>query len=231
VRLAIFSDAHGNIHALERCLVALDRLDADQRLFLGDAVGYFPCGRECVDLLSAGGFECQQGNHEAMLLGLPESRIANDAVYRLTETRSELPGDMVAVIAEWPQSRVVEPERILCVHGTPDQPLDGYAYPDSDLSSWARLPYAAVFTGNTHRPFARREGPVLVANAGSVGLPRDVGNLACFMIYDTSEQACTHYRVRLDTDALLDQLGDRIHDSVRECMQRRADRFVGELAA
>ena len=231
MRLAIFSDAHGNVHALRRCLEALDRLDADRRLFLGDAVGYFPYARECIELLAAGGFASQQGNHEAMLLGLPDREIDHDAVYRLAETRSELPEEMVGVIERWPLSRVLEPERVLCVHGTPEEPLDGYAYPDSDLSSWARLPYAAVFTGNTHRPFVRREGTVLVANAGSVGLPRDVGNLACFMIYDTSAQACTHYRVRLDTDALLDQLGDRVHESVRECMQRRADQFVGELTA
>lgn len=232
MRIAVLSDVHGNRSALEACLGQVERLGVDQRLFLGDAVGYLPEERECIELLASSGFQCQQGNHEAMLLHQPGWAIKQDAVYRLSEARARLPEPMLGMLAAWPSSRVLEDRdaRILCVHGTPDQPLEGYAYPNSDLSAWAELPYDVIFTANTHRPFATRRGPVLIANAGSVGLPRDVGDLACFVVYDSAEKTCVHYRVRFDVDRLLARLGDRIHQSVGDCLRRTADQYVGEMA-
>jgi predicted phosphodiesterase len=233
LRIAVLSDVHGNLSALEACLREVERLDVDRRVFLGDVVGYMPSERECLELLESSGFLCQQGNHEAMLLEPTRRGPEHDAVYQLSAARARLSEPLLARLAGWPSSRVVEAgnDRILFVHGTPTEPLDGYAYPDSDLSTWDGLPYAAVFTGNTHRPFAIRQGRILIANVGSVGLPRDVGNLACFAVYDGATGECVHYRVRFDVDRLLARLGDRIHQSVRDCLRRQADEFVGKLTA
>lgn len=231
MKLAVLSDVHGNPVALEECLRRLDDLGVDQRVFLGDAVGYLPGERECLQLLTSSGFVCQQGNHEAMLLHPSPSTLERDAVYRLADARDRLPNPVLAALADWPISRILEAEakRILCVHGTPSEPLEGYAYPDADLSQWARLPYDAVFMGNTHRPFATRHGSVLIANAGSVGLPRDVGDLACFMVYDTVADTCAHYRVRFDVESVLERFGARVHPATRECLHRQAESFVGEV--
>lgn len=231
MRIAVLSDVHGNRSAFEACLEQVERLEADALVFLGDVVGYLPEERECIELLEASGFVCQQGNHEAMLLEPTERAIERDAVYRLSEARARLSEATLTALADWPRSRVFEAEgaRILFVHGTPDQPLEGYAYPDSDLSAWADLPYDAVFVGNTHRPFTTRQGPVLIANVGSVGLPRDVGDLACFSVYDGAARTCTHHRVRFDVDRVLARLGDQLHPTVRDCLRRRADQYVGEL--
>ena len=68
MRIAVLSDVHGNRSAFEACLEQVERLEADALVFLGDVVGYLPEERECIELLKASGFVCQQGNHEAMLL-------------------------------------------------------------------------------------------------------------------------------------------------------------------
>jgi predicted phosphodiesterase len=229
LRIAVLSDVHGNPTALEACLRHVERMEVDQRAFLGDAVGYLPGARECVEMLTASGFLCQQGNHESMLLEPSERAARNEAVYRLAEARSQLPEQMLSTLAAWPRSRRLEADgkRILFVHGTPDDPLEGYAYPDSDLSAWAELPFDAVFTGNTHRPFAARQGSILIANAGSVGLPRDVGDLACFLVYDSAAGNCEHYRVRFDVELALAHVD--VHPATRECLHRQATRFVGQV--
>lgn len=233
MRIAFLSDVHGNPTALRACLAHVDRLGAERRVFLGDAVGYLPGELECLALLGASGFLCQQGNHEAMLLHPTERSRRNEPAYRLEDAADRLPEGVRAEIAGWPESRVLDAEgrRILCVHGTPEDPLEGYAYPDTDVSGWSSLPYDAVFTGNTHRPFATREGPVLIANAGSVGLPRDVGRLACFAVYDTGAGSCAHYRVPIDVPTVLAQAGPDLHPATRELFSREAASFVGEVLA
>jgi predicted phosphodiesterase len=166
-----------------------------------------------------------------MLLEPGESAERNEAVYRLAEARERLPAEALAEIAAWPRLRTAEVggRRILFVHGSPDDPLWGYVYPDSDLSAFDASPYDVVIMGNTHRPFAQTRDGRLIANPGSVGLPRDVGDLASFAVLDLDAGACEHHRVRIDVERLLDWAGDRIAPDTRASFERRADDFVGEL--
>jgi predicted phosphodiesterase len=231
MRIAVLSDVHGNATALDACLAQLDRLGVDERVFIGDAVGYLPDAAGCLERLQAEGFTCQQGNHEAMLLDPDGVDPRREAVYRLADARAQVSGALRAEIAAWPASRAVERDgrRLLFVHGAPADPLEGYVYPDADLSGWDALPHDAVFMGHTHRPFAARRGPVLIVNTGSVGLPRDVGRLASFAVYDTETAESRHYRVAFDVDDVLRRAGEQLHPATRECLGRDAARFVGEV--
>jgi predicted phosphodiesterase len=110
--------------------------------------------------------------------------------------------------------------RILLVHGAPGDPLRGYVYPDADLAGWDALPYDAVLMGHTHRPFARRIGDVLVANAGSVGFPRDAGGVASFAIYDTGTGECEHVRVPFDAGEVMRRAGRELHPLTVAALRR-----------
>jgi len=70
------------------------------------------------------------------------------------------------------------------MHGSPTNPVFGYVYPDTDLSSLGLQPDVTVVLGNTHRPFIRRHGDATVVNIGSCGLPRDCGRLGAVGILD-----------------------------------------------
>ena len=50
--LAIISDIHGNLPALEKALNLIKKVKVDNYLFLGDVVGYGPWSNECVELIS-----------------------------------------------------------------------------------------------------------------------------------------------------------------------------------
>ena len=232
MRIAVLSDIHGNAVALDACLARLDRLDVDERVFLGDVVGYLPEEVACLRALRAEGFLCQQGNHEAMLLAGAGTDDA-DPVYGHAAAAWRLGADGMRTLAAWPLARAIEDagRRVLFVHGAPGDPLEGRVYPDADLAGWDELGYDAVFMGHTHRPFARRAGDVLVANPGSVGLPRDAGSLASFAVFDTGTGDCVHVRVPFDAAEVVRRAGPGLHPAMVAVLHRPREGVVGEVLA
>jgi predicted phosphodiesterase len=223
VIVGFVSDAHGNAAGLARCLEALDDAGATSYYFLGDSVGYMPDEERVLALLESRGALCIRGNHEQMLLGelpLPEAR---DRAYRVAEARARLAPRWRDWIATWPIRRevTIAGARLLLVHGSPRDPLEGYVYPDADLAPFRDLPYDLVLMGHTHRPFVAQAGAVQVINVGSCGLPRDAGHLASCALYQADTRTCEILRVEFDAAGVVASLGDRIDPSVAACLQRK----------
>ena len=70
MRVAIISDIHGNLPALEAVLQAVDGERPDEIWCLGDLVGYGPRPNECCDVVRASVQICLRGNHDLGVLGL-----------------------------------------------------------------------------------------------------------------------------------------------------------------
>ena len=199
--------------------------------FLGDAVGYYPESQEVLERLRERDAVCQMGNHEEMLLAPGGPAPENDGVYRIGELRTRIDPALLEWIRHWPKWRVL-PEAgrsTLMVHGSPDDPLWGYVYPDTDLEPYAQLPHDAFFVANTHRPFVSSIGPRLFANVGSVGLPRDRGDLSAVVAYETLTGSCRLLRVPMPVNAVRARYGDRVHPAVLDCLTRRPETFAGEV--
>ncbi len=230
MRLALLADVHGNSIALERCLAVSSELDVDATYLLGDCVGYLPGEQECLSMLTASDVTCQLGNHERMMLSPTEQSARNEEIYGLGAAAARMKPADSEWLRTWPETREIELDgrRILLVHGSPEDPLEGYVYPDADLSGYAEVSYDAVLMAHTHRPFVSRAGETLVANVGSVGLPRDVGRLSSMAIYDSATNSIRVLRPSLDVEAVLDRWGESLHPSTRACLQRETSEFVGE---
>jgi len=84
MHLAIVSDIHGNLPALEAVLGAIDESDVDEVWCLGDVVGYGAQPDECTELVSKRCALSLVGNHDLAVLGEIEvsafSPAAADAV-------------------------------------------------------------------------------------------------------------------------------------------------------
>jgi putative phosphoesterase len=231
MRIALLSDAHGNPLGVNRCLRAAKALSVDTVYFLGDAVGYLPGEREVLRLLAEATVSCQIGNHEGMILGRLEAARANESVYLHEAAAKRLGEEGLNVFRTWPDLREfdVDGHRILLIHGCPSNPLEGYCYPDTDITAFEHLPYEVVVMGHTHRPFIRRAGRVLAVNAGSCGLPRDQGDAPSFAVYDSKTNYAKIYRVRLEPEEILHAFRDfPIHDIVKRCLYRTSPELVGE---
>lgn len=225
MKIGLLSDAHGNAVAVAACLRAMDELGVEAVYFLGDAVGYLPGERDVLRILQARRVVCQRGNHEAMLLGELPLAADRERMYQLAAARERLSLDERAELASWPNRRVIHlgPRSMLLVHGSAHSPLEGYVYPDADLSRFDGLPYDAIFMGHTHYPFVARRGNMLIVNVGSCGLPRDEGDKPAFAVYATEAHMCEIFRVRVDPTNVLQRYGGaHLAAEVRECIERKS---------
>ncbi|MBI4504035.1 MAG: metallophosphoesterase family protein [Chloroflexi bacterium] len=229
MKIGLLSDAHGNAVAVAACLRALDVLGVGPVYFLGDAVGYLSGERDVLRLLRARQVTCQRGNHEAMLLGeLPVSP-ERERIYQLAAARQRLSADELADLNSWPDSRLIDVggRRLRLLHGSPHDPLEGYVYPDADLSRFDGLPYDAIFMGHTHYPFVARRGDMLIVNVGSCGLPRDEGDMPAFAVYAAETHSCRIYRLHIDAASVLDRCGEgHVAAEVRACLERKSPRPI-----
>ena len=212
MRVAVLSDIHGNLAALEAVLAALRPYDAIWQL--GDIVGYGPQPDEVVDLLRAEGAGGVCGNHDQAALGRIETSWFNADARRAVEWTAER---IEPRTREWLATlpdRAEEGEFTL-VHGSPRDPVWEYVY----TAPVARASLAVTATthalvGHTHVPLVFREddgrvealspsdgsqlaldGRRAIVNPGSVGQPRDGDPRACGMVLDTETQTLEWRRV------------------------------------
>jgi putative phosphoesterase len=225
LKIALLSDAHGNARGLQLCLAAARELGAEEIHFLGDAVGYMPEAVEVLELLRKAGASCVLGNHEAMLIGRLPADPSRESAYRHNDARRTLGPAGLSRIAVWPEGQLIDRagRRLLLVHGSPADPLEGRIYPDTPTDWLADVPADIVAVGHTHRPFIAENGSRLLVNVGSCGMPRDEGNALGFAMYDTAPHLVTIYRIRIDPEELLARWdADAVDDLVRMLFRRRA---------
>jgi len=100
VRIAVISDVHANLYALEAVLGELERDPPDEIWCLGDTVGYGPRPNECCDLVRERCSLALVGNHDLVVLGAAgvadEQRIAREDEPRVVY--AGVVGDEVGVV-------------------------------------------------------------------------------------------------------------------------------------
>src|SRR5262245_10780476 len=91
MRIAVVSDIHSNLHALEAVLEAVDLEQPDAIWCLGDVVGYGPKPEECLRIVEEQSALCLAGNHDLGVRGDVElDDFAPDAAAAALWTRGVL---------------------------------------------------------------------------------------------------------------------------------------------
>lgn len=222
MKLGIISDAHGNQLGLKKCIDLLKNKGAERLIFLGDAIGYFPNPNDTLELLRAEKVECLLGNHEAMLTGQVEIDLQRDKVYGIEKARKSIDKNYISEISSWLPRKTIKigSRKILCVHGSPWNPVNGYVYPDFDISRFSSLRYDIIFMGHTHIPFIHKIDTLTIVNVGSSGLPRDQGNLLSCVLYDVTAARTEILRIPFGTTQMEKDYSNNVHPSVLKCLKR-----------
>jgi putative phosphoesterase len=207
MRIALFSDIHANLPALEACLKSIEQQNADAVYCLGDLVGYNVWPNEVINEIRKRGIPCIAGNYDQGI-GL----MSNDCgcAYK-TETEK----DMGKISISFTNSIVNHEERkylrtlpahirvefqlnedklnLLLVHGSPRK-INEYLFEDRDEKSLLRIMVQAdadiMCFGHTHKPYHRILKATLVEkahyrhaiNIGSVGKPKDGNPDGCYVM-------------------------------------------------
>lgn len=219
MRIAVLSDIHANLRALDAVLEAAGPVD--QVWHLGDVVGYGPEPDAVVDRLRDIGAVGVRGNHDAAACGGSEIEWFNPDARRAMEwTRGAIAPSTIQWLAGLPERRSIEGCEL--VHGSPREPLWEYvtSVPVA-RANLAALEAPVGLHGHTHIPVAFVEqdgrvdvvGPVrgsrlelrgrkALVNPGSVGQPRDGDPDASFLILDPAAGAMTWHRVAYDVEGV-----------------------------
>jgi putative phosphoesterase len=214
MRIALFSDIHANLPALQACLESIDEQKADAVYCLGDLVGYNVWPNEVIQEIWRRGIPTIAGNYDQGIgLGSNECGCA----YK-TDTDKE----MGAVSISFTNSIVREEERrylrslpahirvefqlnndqlnLLLVHGSPRK-INEYLFEDREEKSLLRIMQDAdadiMCFGHTHKPYNRTLPTEPGENAhyrhainiGSVGKPKDGDPRGCYVILTIDENS------------------------------------------
>jgi putative phosphoesterase len=177
MRIAVLSDIHGNLRALEAVLADIKARGADLTVNLGDILSGPLEPAETADLLMTLQLPTIRGNHERQLLTqAPEEMGASDAY-----TIAQLTSKHLGWLRELPVE--LEIEDVWLCHGTPTSDLEYFLQTvepsglreatDEEVAARAdNCGSALILCGHTHMPRTRplRDGRI-VMNPGSVGLP------------------------------------------------------------
>lgn len=181
MRIALFSDTHGNLHATEAALAAIQADRPDQIVCLGDVALFGPQPRETLAAIAALGCPVVMGNTDAWALD-PQPYPGDDeqtALYNAVEGwgAAQLTESDRAVIRSFqPVVRIAldDDAALLCYHGSPrsfDEEIEATT-PDAALAEiFGDDPSLICAGGHTHTQMVRRHQHRLVINPGSVGLP------------------------------------------------------------
>ena len=209
--LAVISDMHSNLEALER---VLEKIDSDRILCCGDIVGYYTQPNECIEKLRQLKTISVMGNHDLACVTGDTSGFNPYAEEAIKWTRNTIKDKNIGFLNNLKRKirLKIDGVDIMVVHGSPRDPVNEYIFPhtsDYILKSFLKLENVDILImGHTHMPFIKKFGDKLVFNPGSVGQPRDGNNKASFAFLDVPNKEVTIHRVEYDIDGVVTALGD-----------------------
>lgn len=197
-RIALFSDIHGNLPALDAVLDSIEGRGIREVFCLGDLVGYGPDPAGVIDRIRARRILTVRGNYDegvgtrrgdcGCYYATEQSRRDGEASYAFT-SRMVDEYDAAFLAALPPAVRFEERGvRVLLAHGSPRR-VNEYLLPDRSDEQLARLAEAAdadvVCIGHIHIPYHRfvpvTDGTVHYVSDGAVGKPKDGDPRACWV--------------------------------------------------
>ena len=225
MRLALLSDIHANVQALDACMLHARAQRAQRFAFLGDLVGYGADPVAVVErimLLTEEGAIVVKGNHDDMAVSPPtDVKTLGDST--ATWTHDQLSSAQRTWLNDLPLTH--QQDNVLLVHASADQP-ERWRYVYDQRAAAASLDAACmasdiryVLGGHVHQQslYYRGTGDGLMlftpqpgvavpvprhrqwlGTIGSVGQPRDGKPLAMYALLDTDRAQLTFHRVPYD---------------------------------
>jgi putative phosphoesterase len=198
-RVAVITDIHANLPALQASLRRIDELGLDAVYCGGDLVGYGPHPNEVCSLMAERAIPTIYGNYDyAIARDLEDCGCAYvtphdrelgqqsvDWTLAHTDKASkgymrDLPFDLRFTVGE---------SAVHLVHGSPRK-VNEYLFEDKPARLYDRLAAAeeadVLVFGHTHKPWVHEYGGVLFVNCGSVGKPKDGDPRAAFAVLEAS---------------------------------------------
>jgi predicted phosphodiesterase len=219
MRIAIISDIHANLEALEAVFSDSKLQNVDEVVCLGDIVGYGANPNECIELVKKNCSLSILGNHDAAAVGLLSTEHFNvHAKIAIDWTVENLSANAQALLRSFPLKK--NRNGYTFVHATPYEPNMWYYITSLEEAAFNFQFFETnfCFVGHTHIPiiivlenekevyvhqgvsinWADMKAARFLINTGSVGQPRDRNPKSCYGIIDTEAQTFQFRRINYD---------------------------------
>jgi putative phosphoesterase len=207
MRLAVISDIHANLHALQAVWQDIEAQRPDVVYCLGDLVGYGAFPNEVVEFIRDRSIPAVMGNYDegvgfdmddcgCVYREPDEERLGRQSLYW---SRENTRADLKAYLRGMPMQIRLEEGRpkMLLVHGSPRK-INEYLYEDRPRATFERIAKLAgteiLFFGHTHLPYHKSVAGTLFVNTGTVGKPRDGDVRAGYALVDLGRRIQVSYR-------------------------------------
>jgi putative phosphoesterase len=199
MKIAVFSDIHGNFPALCSGLRTAERRGAERFFVAGDLVGRGPHPVEVLRLIEELQIPAIRGNMEKKLLRFRDGIKGGKSSVQKRKTHfawtaqqlKEAEWDYVVKLPDMIELQI-EGFNILIVHGSPLSVTDSI-YPDITYETLrAQLGEKSpdiLICGHTHVPFVKVLGGIRVINCGAVGMSAQGTPRGTFALVDLSPKS------------------------------------------
>lgn len=216
MRIAIISDIHANLEALQKAFEIIEKKKVDEIVCLGDLVGYGANPNECIELTRKHTTHIIMGNHDQAAFDLAKTehfnRHARLAAFWTNQTLTEANLDFLRTL---PLNDKIGD--LTFVHSSPKDPSEwNYIFSTFDAkANFAFFQTRICFIGHTHIPGIFPEDMKTqkidkdnryIINVGSIGQPRDGNWRLSFGIFDTSAWTYELIRSEYDVRAAADKI-------------------------
>lgn len=197
MKIAVLSDIHANLQALQAVWKDLEAQSPDQVYCLGDLVGYGAHPNEVIEFLREREVPTLLGNYDegvgfdlddcGCAYNHPELARLGDLSLEWSRAHTKMKNK--AYLRSLPLQFRLEQHRpqLLLVHGSPRK-LNEYLYEGRSKATFERIANLAgsevLLFGHTHLPYTKRVAGTLFVNVGSVGRPKDGDSRATYVLLE-----------------------------------------------
>ena len=211
VKVALISDVHSNLVALDAVLADIDAIGVEQIVSAGDIVGYYPYPNETIERFRSRNIRSILGNHDRAVIRINPVGMNKMAAEAVLWTSKHVSADGVDYLRDLKARMQVRmgPHLAGIYHGSPRDD-DEYLYEvDAGPELLEMCECDLLVVGHTHIPFIKTLGSGTIVNSGSVGQPRDGDRRASYVLYDGDSEVFQIRRVEYEVE-VVDQEVQRV---------------------
>jgi putative phosphoesterase len=213
-RVAVITDIHANLPALQAALARIDELGVDAVYCGGDLVGYGPHANEVCALIAERAIPTIHGNYDHAIardlddcgcayITAHDRELGQQSVDWTLAHTDQVSKDFMRTLP-FDLRFDVGDSAVHLVHGSPRK-VNEYLFEDKPASLYERLAAAedadVLVFGHTHKPWVREYGGVLFVNCGSVGKPKDGDPRGAFAVLEADAAGVRVSIERVEYDA------------------------------
>jgi putative phosphoesterase len=198
MKIAIFSDIHGNLESFNKFLEITSKINVEANIFLGDLCGYYFNTIEVIEILmKLNNLHVVRGNHDQIFINFLESKDLievekytdkyGSSFYEFKKLVKNIHFEFLNKM-NFLKNIVIDEISFTLVHGGILDNLNEKIFPDSNFEFINKIKTEFFLCGHTHYGFIKKVNNVTIINPGSIGQPRD-GKKPSFVILDTKSKS------------------------------------------